>query len=322
MGYKTYMIVLAIVSFCSIPWCLAEEVNMASNKIYNEIINTAEKEDWRMVYGDSSSDNKNIYQNYAFKTKQRCLLLKDDPIRLAEFNLVLSREGGKAAFWLNSENEPKVALYIINNDGTGQSQILKVDTGAIVAWSPDGKKIAFVSDIIDRKVDPVASLFVVDISTKIVSKVLSGGIDHLSCQAWSPDGNKIVYGYRGKIFIYDFKQKKSISFNEGIDPHWSPIEEKILYYDAVKKSLNLLKIGNIQDSKRKRSVEELVSSREIGAGDIVAPFFWFPDGKFIFISHLSPSESEIGSPYVLKVKTKEIEKLPGSSWVFSTWAKP
>jgi WD40 repeat protein len=322
MVNKTYMMVLIIASFCSISLCFAKEVNVVTGKIYNEIINTAEKEDWRMAYGDVSSDNKNIYQNYLFKTKQKYLLLRDEKARLAQFYLVLSRDGKKAAFWLSDDNEPKDDLYIVNSNGTGQAQILKVDTGAVIAWSPDGNKIAFVSDIIDRKVDPVASLYIVDINTKIVHKILSGGIDQLSYQAWPPDGNKIVYCYRGKIFIYDFKQQKSIFLTEGIDPHWSPTEEKILYYDTAKKSLNLLKVGNIQNLEGGIISEELVSSEELGPGDITTSFFWFPDGEYIFIGHLSPEEGEIGLPYVMKVESGEIEKLPDVSWYFSTWARP
>ena len=322
MVSKIYMIVLIVVSFLFIPWCFAKEVNVVSNKIYNEIIDTAEKEDWRMVYGDSSSDNKNIYQNYIFKTKQKYLLLKDDPIRLTELNLVLSRDGSKAAFWLRNENDSKVALYVVNSDGTEESQILKVDTGAIVAWSPDGKKIAFVSDIIDRKVGFVASLCEVDINTKIVSKILSGVIDDFSSQSWSPDGNKIAYGYHGKIFVYDFKQEKSIFLYKGELPHWSPTDERIMYYDAERKSLNLLKIDDIENSERKFSVEKLVSSQELRGGGIMGPFYWLPNGKYIFIGHLSSGEEEIGLPYVMKAESKEVEKLSDVSWYFSAWAKP
>ncbi len=314
-----HVILLLVVLNFFIPWCFAKETNVTnSNVIYEALLDAAEKEDWRMVSLDESKDNKNIYQSYFLKTKQQYLLFRDQKSQLHGVNLVLSSNGDKAAFWIN-ENYKRFILYTVNADGTGQTQILKVDNGGCIAWSPDGKKIAFLSDLIG-KFQEEGSLYVVDVDTKVVRKILTNGVDSLSYQAWSPAGDKIVYGYQGKMFIFDLKQKKKVSLGEGGGPSWSPVENKILYYHPDKKTLNVI---TVNDAGEVESEDQLVySDRLEKGGEITGPIFWFPNGKFILFGHLSPSDTEVGFPYLLKLETKETEKLSAYTWIFSTWARP
>ena len=161
-----FLTIAMFLSFCFSKG-FAKEAKVTNNTMYKEIIDKAEKEDWRMVCGDESQDHNNVYQNYFFSSKQKKLLLKDKKLQLKEFDLVLSRKGDKAAFWLKEEDS-NIALYIVNSDGTHQTQILRIAAGGGIAWSPDGKNIAFlISDNVQK-----ISLNVVNIDTKTVSKVL------------------------------------------------------------------------------------------------------------------------------------------------------
>ena len=305
-----------------ISYVFAEETTMENRSIYNEIIDTAEKEDWSMVYGDEDKDHDNVYQIHSFKNNQEYLLLRDKNAQVDGVNLILSPKGDKAAFWID-ENYSSYALYIVNSDGARKTQLLRVASGGWNAWSPDGKKIAFLSDVVNGGgFAKEASLYVIDIDTKAVNKILTKEIDDMTYQAWSPSGDKIVYNYRGKMFIYDFKQNKRVSLCDGLSPSWSPVGEKILFYNRTRKSLDLLRLDSVVNHKNDFVGEELVSSEKLGKGNIVAPFYWFPDGNYIFIGHLAPSETEIGLPYVLKVESKKVEKLSDVSWYFSSWAKP
>lgn len=129
-------------------------------------------------------------------------------------------------------------LYMMNADGTGLTQLTSGDNedyGPV--WSPDGTKIAYVSDqdgnreIYVIKPDGTDQIRLTFSDEDQIVRGLSEG----SAPAWSPDGNWIAfYSTRdGNAEIYvmraDGSEQTRLTYNSAIDmsPHWSPDGKQI-----------------------------------------------------------------------------------------------
>lgn len=98
-------------------------------------------------------------------------------------------------------------------------------------FSPDGKKVAFVSNK-----DGSARIYVMDIPApgtnikNLSAKLISKTNRENSAPAWSPDGSKIAYCSSTKsvrqIWIYDFDKNEERQLTEGSgnkeNPTWAP----------------------------------------------------------------------------------------------------
>ncbi len=137
----------------------------------------------------------------------------------------------------------KSSLLIAHPDGAGATTLAPLagtnsplpDTGKDVAWSPDGKQIAFISSTPDDRAaaasgDPIVitrylykpdygegltrfndnqrlHIFVADVATKKIRQLTQGNYDEHSID-WSPDGKQIVFASnrdpnQDEFFNYD-----------------------------------------------------------------------------------------------------------------------
>ena len=108
-----------------------------------------------------------------------------------------SPDGSKLAFQTDRNIAPahdsvparlQLDLYVINADGTGETQI-SADTAneAQPAWSPDGTKIAFVTDR-----DGNNEIYVMNADGTNVRRLTTNAAADEQ-PAWSPDGGKIAF---------------------------------------------------------------------------------------------------------------------------------
>jgi dipeptidyl aminopeptidase/acylaminoacyl peptidase len=143
----------------------------------------------------------------------------------------------------HGEDGDKHGLVIAHPDGSGTSFLASLSgtnsplpgTGKDVAWSPDGKQIAFVSSVpgegsLEASGDPMVitrylykpdagegstrfndnkrlHIFLVDLATKQVSQLTQGSFDEHSID-WSPDGKQLVFASnrepnQDEFFNYD-----------------------------------------------------------------------------------------------------------------------
>ncbi len=79
-------------------------------------------------------------------------------------------------------------IWLLEDDPRPQQLTNDSFVDADPAWSPDGRQIAFVSD---RGGNNVKELFTLDLESKIVRRVTTGG-GNKSGPSWSPDGSKIA----------------------------------------------------------------------------------------------------------------------------------
>ena len=95
----------------------------------------------------------------------------------------------KIAF--TSTRDGNLEIYVMDGDGRNQRRVTvhpRVDE--YPAWSPDGKKIAFVSNRNNINKDH-KQIWVIDADGKNPIRLTDGLVD--TYPDWSPDGTKIVY---------------------------------------------------------------------------------------------------------------------------------
>jgi TolB protein len=112
------------------------------------------------------------------------------------------------------------------------------------SFSPDGKKLAFVSDKdgapkVYMISIPAPGANIKDIKATLISKANREN----SAPSWSPDGKKIAYCSRNKgdrqIWVYDFDKKQETQITEGSghkeNPSWAPNNHHLVYNSSDQK---------------------------------------------------------------------------------------
>ena len=142
----------------------------------------------------------------------------------------------------NSEREGrKREVYLINADGTNERKWLHSPNAVGMAWSPDGKWVAFSQ----RNAKQEGNLFVLELRTgkqKNITARLRGLGMNFSSPAWSGDGKWLALvgrlrdEIRSNICIIkangdNWKQltKAPHENHQNVHPSWSPNEEKIVF---------------------------------------------------------------------------------------------
>ncbi len=108
-------------------------------------------------------------------------------------------------------------------------------TQASPTFSPDGSRLAFVSDK-----DGAPRIYVIPatFNTKRPTPVLITKQNHEnSCPAWSPDGKKLAYSAKTKgtrqIWIYDFESREEWQLTDGTgnkeNPSWAPDSKHLVF---------------------------------------------------------------------------------------------
>lgn len=188
-------------------------------------------------------------------------------------------------------------IWVMNPDGTGAVNL--TDTSGIdefsPVWSPDGSRIAFISDSFTR------TLSVMNANGSGRTEIVSGALD----PSWGPDGSQIAVmkereGLSAAVVIVDLGTltETVVTEHATMEPVWSPDGSKIAFVDVrpetypdpitgepVEGFQHEIVVANVDGS-----AEVVVSAGEPGSERALyleedrAPA-WSPDGsKIVFMS--------------------------------------
>jgi Tol biopolymer transport system component len=100
---------------------------------------------------------------------------------------------GRIAFQGFDPETESYEIYAVNPDGSGLTALTAATESAETepSWSPDARRIAFVSDR-DGGIARATAIYVMNADGTGVRKLVEGGLEQTS-PAWSPDGNSIAF---------------------------------------------------------------------------------------------------------------------------------
>ena len=175
----------------------------------------------------------------------------------------------------NNEGETLSKLILYNLKKKSEEIIYKSNKRIISPiLSPDNKTIAFLSDY---KWEDTYSLFIINISTKKILKLLEsntiyGGGYNFNI-SWSPDSNEIAYSNKeGFLDLINIKTGETKKLIKGYNPVFSPDGKQILFSDSQYKPYTPL----ICDLASKQI-------QKLKTGSDVYNAIWSPDGKYLII---------------------------------------
>ena len=136
------------------------------------------------------------------------------------------KANGKIAF--TSDRDGNREIYVMNNDGTGQVRMTtNPEPDDYPAWSPDGRKIAFMSGTSLKLIDADGTN-----QTQLTTAAVEQNCAHdfVSCGlSWSPDGTKIAFTDFADIVVINVDGSNRVTLGRGVDPSWSPDGSRIAF---------------------------------------------------------------------------------------------
>jgi serine/threonine protein kinase/Tol biopolymer transport system component len=209
---------------------------------------------------------------------------------------------GELAFVSTRTGVPQV--YIMGSDGGNVRQVTKEQDGACQPdWSPDGKKIVYISPC-RQKADLYndSSLYIMEVETSertALPPSLGGDFE----PAWCPDGKRIAFtsqrdGYPEiYMILLDNDQIVRLTRAQSISgaiyarmPAWNPYGSQIAYV-LKRTGLSQIWVTTDGDANMDKPNDRLVASPN---NDTLPT--WTPDGKFVVFSETSADGT---APYSL-----------------------
>ena len=180
-------------------------------------------------------------------------------------------------------------LYVVNSDGTQAQRVTSSEADTDPAWSPDGRRIAFVHGFVGGR----AGIYLMQADGSDAVRITDGGTDVDGTDlgpAWSPDGTRIAFAREGRpadaetgntdLYVVDVVGGAATQLTDDTlmeyAPAWSPDGSRIAFIGyrlaagGEPPSAMRLYVMNVDGSGRKT----------VGPSNVDAPS-WSPDGSEI-----------------------------------------
>jgi dipeptidyl aminopeptidase/acylaminoacyl peptidase len=231
-------------------------------------------------------------QPITYWSPEQCMKLKNIT------GVRVSPDGSKVLFTVRqavmSEDRSEYVnqIFLANIDGTNTIPLTQGDkNNSNPKWSPDGSRVAFVSNR-----DGKNNLYTISLRGGDADKVtdVKTGVGNFS---WSPDGKMIAYLLTDAPADNDDKKKKA--------------KDDWYYYDEVvlQNRLYLVWPGETDSAGKKRSAPLTTENRN------VISFDWSPDSRWIVYSHgKTPmaNDGQYSDISEINISTKETKTIAGT----------
>jgi TolB protein len=209
-------------------------------------------------------------------------------------------------------------VYVIDVDGSGERRLTdSLAFDGFPAWSPDGKRIAFVS----ARDGGNSEIYVMDANGSRQRR-LTRTPDEESFLGWSPDGQRIAYStnitVNPAIWTMDADGSNRTELASGMFPSWSPDGERIVFtaYSGERPHIAVMNADGSERRSLSASLIERMTSRVYDEEPV-----WSPDGeKIAFASYTGKDNEEI---YVMNAdgsKRTRLTDIPGADHWPPTWS--
>jgi len=222
-----------------------------------------------------------------------------------------SKPGGPPALVFVSTKDGDYAIFRADADGKHVRRLTKekgdpsTPAGLFFqiepAWSPDGRRIVFVSAR-----DGVAHLFVMNPDGSGTRRLTNTKKDD-GRASWSPDGKQLVFGREGAVFRMPaaggLAERVGKGFGSAADPVYSP-DGKLIAYDYRKPGFSIREVYVMNADGT--GVRQLTKLRQVSGLPA-----WSPDGtRIAFQSNARGGHYEI---YTIHVDGTGLEQVTGST---------
>jgi TolB protein len=257
-----------------------------------------------------------LYGNIFFiathdKTRDICVVQAngDNPHCLTKgldvYQYSVTSDGQRIAYNLLSDGN----IYTMDANGEHQTNLTNsIARSQNIAWSPDGKHIAFDYN---RDHPKTFDIFIMDADGKnVVNLTGSGGSVH---PVWSHDGKQIGFSSAQDASTYaciinaDGSQKKCLPHEQGIYQSfssWSPTDKQIAYISQGKNS-KVLNISAVDGSDQYSIAEDIPTSAVI----------WSPEGNQVILTSQQGLNVDI---YIADADGANLLRLPVDSARYTT----
>jgi len=221
---------------------------------------------------------------------------------------------GAIAFVRDAADGSGEAIYTIGPDGTDETLLL-ADPGLVhyeqLSWSPDGRRLAFVSQLAGAAAGS-SEIFVVDADgSKLVQVTQNEVLD--DSPAWSPDGTRIAFRRAdpdSQVFVMGADGSGVRPLGLGANPVWSP--------DGLGLALTVPDGGSrylwvqAADGSDRRRASEIPSADERPA--------WAPDGLRLVFAHAAADAGQACGLCIVEVSSGSTTPLSVQDSATPTWS--
>lgn len=268
------------------------------------------------VYNSGFSLVEFIAKNYGVNKLEEISRYLKSPLRLSIDDAIRKSLGigGKELYnqWKNYLRERYSKQIQIAGDKVEGNIIASVGFGNFYPkFSPDGKKVAYVSNKENDYFSPSA-IYLYDLESGREEKVVDGVSSSIS---WSPDGKRIFYSKKTRrnknwrslydVFVYDFELKKEKRLTYGLranNPAISPDGKHLAFVVYSDGTANIM-ISEIHGEFEISKFKQLTNFKN---GEQVYNICFSPDGKKILFDYSIKDNRDIG---VIDIETLQFQPL-------------